>query len=375
MDKENISIESASGSIRRYRLEGGIGRAEIFQINPFEDPRWSDLVKRHPRSSVFHTSEWLRTLNRTYGFTPIVFSTTAPGDELQDGVVFCQVNSWLTGNRLASLPFSDHCEPLVENSASLNVILAAVSRQLRDTRTRYAEIRPACSFELNDKFTHSSVSYSLHRLDLRPNLETLFSSCHKDSTQRKVLRAERERLIYEEGRSDNLFRVFYRLMVETRRRHGLPPQPEAWFKNLIRHFGDNLKFRVAFRDGTAAAAILTLQHKDTLVYKYGCSDSSFHRFGPVQFLFWKAIVDAKGQGLNVFDLGRSDLDNPGLITFKDRLGSTRSAITYHRFSADPGRPAAFSGAGAKWNLPRTIVSRLPQRVLRALGCVMYRHVG
>ena len=86
---------------------------------------------------------------------------------------------------------------------------------------------------------------------------------------------------------------FYRLMLLTRRRHNIPPQPKRWFQNLIECFGGALKIRVAFKDSRAISAILTLRHKDTLVYKYGCSDAQFHRLGGVQFLFWKSI--SRGQ--------------------------------------------------------------------------------
>ena len=50
------------------------------------------------------------------------------------------------------------------------------------------------------------------------------------------------------------------------------------------------------------AAILTFRHKDTLVYKFGCSDARFNNLGGTQFLFWKAIQQANLAGLRVFDL-------------------------------------------------------------------------
>ena len=43
-------------------------------------------------------------------------------------------------------------------------------------------------------------------------------------------------------------------------------------RNLIACLGDNVKIRVASKDGRPVASILTLRHKRTLVYKYGCSD-------------------------------------------------------------------------------------------------------
>ena len=63
----------------------------IHVINPLSDGRWDDLVPRHPRASVFHRRGWLEALNRTYGYTPLVFTSAPEGQPLKDGVVFCQV--------------------------------------------------------------------------------------------------------------------------------------------------------------------------------------------------------------------------------------------------------------------------------------------
>ena len=56
---------------------------------------------------------------------------------------------------------------------------------------------------------------------------------------------KRKALTCENGNTESLLRNFYQLMVTTRRRHGLPAQPIAWFQNLIRCFGPNLTISVA----------------------------------------------------------------------------------------------------------------------------------
>src|SRR5262245_20006552 len=91
----------------------------VHQLDPLSDPRWKDLVAWHPDASVFHPSAWLGALQRSYGYQPVAYTTSAPGAPLGDGIVFCRVESWLTGRRLVSLPFSDHCAPLVERVTAL----------------------------------------------------------------------------------------------------------------------------------------------------------------------------------------------------------------------------------------------------------------
>ena len=75
--------------------------------------------------------------------------------------------------------------------------------------------------------------------------DELFQGLHKDSIQRKINRARREGLRYEEGRSDSLLHEFYRLTMITRRRQALPPPPFVWFRNVVDCLGEQVKIRVA----------------------------------------------------------------------------------------------------------------------------------
>src|ERR1700683_255821 len=100
----------------------------VYEINPLCDPRWEALVQSHPRSSVFHSTNWLRALQTAYGYDPLVVTTCSPDAALTNGLLFCRVNSWLTGRRFVSLSFSDHCAPLVSNSTELDNLLLHMRR-------------------------------------------------------------------------------------------------------------------------------------------------------------------------------------------------------------------------------------------------------
>src|SRR5262249_12771282 len=150
----------------------------------------------------------------------------------------------------------------------------------------------------------------------------------------------------------------------TRRRHQLPPHPRDWFRNVLDCLGDRAKIWMALKDGHPIVSILTLSFKDVLVYKYGCSDERFHNLGGMHFLFWKAIEEGKRNGARELDLGRSDLDNPGLITFKDRWGASRSQLTYWRY---PARQAQAAAPNWRMQVAKKIIAHVPDRYLIAAG--------
>ncbi|MHB8541720.1 MAG: GNAT family N-acetyltransferase [Candidatus Acidiferrales bacterium] len=350
----------------------------VYKIAPLRNPRWENFLGSQPCASIFHGTAWLEALRRTYGYEPIVYTTSPAGSELRNGVVFCQVESWLTGRRLVSLPFSDHCEPLFDDPEELGLILGALEDGSERSRAwDYIEMRPLCHHEIKTSFHQSTYDYALHRLDLAPSLSQLFGGLHRDSTQRKIRRAERELLRYEDGRSESLLSSFYRLLILTRRRRGVPPQPLQWFRNLIDCLGEALQIRVAFQGSRPVAAILTLRSKDTLLYKYGCSDAQFHNLGGMHFLLWRSIEEAKSAGLRTFDLGRSDCDNAGLIRFKERWGAIRSSLIYSRYTTSIESRDNYKPREAQWNLrfAKRLLSHVPGRVLSMAGDVLYKHIG
>jgi hypothetical protein len=342
----------------------------VYEIDPLQDHRWSTLVESHPRSSVFHTTQWLEALRRTYDYTPKAFTTSPPGTLLTNGIVFCQVDSWLTGPRLVSLPFSDHCDPLLRHVEDLNALLAEV-RKKTSGKLRYTEIRPR-SIEVGAQCGFRAHSqYYLHVLKLHASIEELHSRLHKNSIQRKIRRAQREHVLSDQGQSEEMLKEFYGLLVLTRRRHRLPPQPFAWFRNLVDCFGNLLTIRVARVNGQPIASILTLRHKQRIVYKYGCSDVRFHSLGGMPFLFWQAIQEAKLEQLRELDLGRSEPSNTGLIRFKDHLGAGRTSLSYARLS----RKAHDGERGVQSQFVQRFLSLLPDNLFRLSGEIFYRHVG
>jgi len=344
----------------------------VFEIDPQKDRRWAALVESHPCSSIFHTPEWLDALRKTYGYTPIVLTTCPDATLLTNGIVVCHVKSWLTGSKLVSVPFSDHCDPLVQDQTQLKVLLAAIRDQTAG-KSRYAEIRPR--FIEPEAGDWAALNpYCFHAIDLRPSLEELHSNLHKDGVQRKIRRADREGVVLTEGRSDLLITQFYRLMVLTRRRHGLPPQPESWFRMLVECLGPRLTIHVASAGGQPIASILTLRHKQTLVYKYGCSDERFHNIGAMPRLFWHAIQKAKSENLEEFDLGRSDEDNPGLVRFKDHLGASKTSITYWQFPKPSGSRGGLNAA-LQSSVVQSMLHRMPDSLFRLAGRIFYRHAG
>jgi CelD/BcsL family acetyltransferase involved in cellulose biosynthesis len=349
--------------------------AEVSVLDPLCDSRWSEFIERHPDASVFHSTGWLEALRRTYGYEPLVVTTSGEGEPLSNGIVVCKVRSWVTGSRVVSLPFSDHCDPLADDTRALEMLIAFLKAEVKRGRYGYLEMRTLRQLDsgVPERLClEKGEAYCIHQLNLTRSLDELFHKFHKSCVQRKIRKAEREGLLCEEGWSEDLLPKFYKLLLQTRRRHQLPPQSLAWFRNLADCLGRKLKVRVVSKDGRPLAGIITIHFRDTVVYKYGCSDAQYHNLGGMFLLMWHAIQDAKASGAHSFDLGRSERENAGLVTFKEHWGATKSPLPYHRYSAGIN-PDIQSG----WKLwiVRKTCAYLPDPLLQILGSVLYKHVG
>jgi hypothetical protein len=346
----------------------------VYELDPLTDSRWPNFLSRHPQTSIFHTREWLEALRQTYGYRPIVF-TTSKGEQLSNGIVFCRVQSWLTGKRLVSLPFSDHCQPLADGDHARTIF--EYLQNYRDKEgLRYVELRPLPEehgTQVSSYFSDSEI-FSFQRIDLSPDIDTLYKRFHDSCIRRKIKRAVRENLDYEFGRSDELLGKFRQLLLLTRRRHKLPPQPASWFQNLVRYLGDQVTFHLLSKDGVPISSIVTLSYKDSIVYKYGCSDASFNNLGGTPLLFWNVIQQAKEKGAKEFDLGRSDHGDQGLIAFKEHLGAVSTELHYYRNPASVSHLKAESEQ-KEASFVRQALSRLPDPLLAGAGELFYRHMG
>lgn len=338
----------------------------IYWTNPLTDSRWAELTARRPAASVFHSREWLQSLRRAYGFEPVAITTCPPGAALVNAIPLCRVRSMLTGNRLTSLPFSDHCQPL-GTQEEIAAILPSLIETLENEKLKYIELRPLEPVPL-PKFAPSQ-KFILHTLDLRRPPDEIFREFHESCIRRKIRRAAREGLTAEAGRTREFIDEFYRLQVATRQKHGLPPQPKRWFECLMASMGEKAEIRVARFQGRAVAAILMLRHNRTETYKYGCSDAADSSLGGTQLIFWEAIKDACARGMQTLDLGRSDIEETGLQMFKQRWGAKAQTIAYFEY------PLRRNAARLNPGLTAKVFSRLPKLLLTAAGRLLYRHIA
>jgi lipid II:glycine glycyltransferase (peptidoglycan interpeptide bridge formation enzyme) len=339
----------------------------ISLANP-PDERWLEFALSHPQANIFHHPAWINLLEKCYHYQAFLVTFEEEG-KICSGVPMMFVKSQLTGKRLISIPFSDYCIPLSNNDFYLNCLtekLIQLSHEFKDIpiqlRWQYPQ-HPMLS---------NNTPYVFHTLQLNPDVELVAKGFHP--THRRNIRIAQEKGIrIEMGTETKQLKEFYKLHLQTRRRQGVPIQPWNFFQLLGEElFKRDLGFvLLAYKDEQCIAGGVFLNWNKTLTYKFGASLPEYQAWRPNNLLFWSAIRWGCENGFKIFDLGRTDLENKGLIRFKKGWGTDEMQLVYTNLSNK-----LLSTSSKRFShVMETVIQNSPAWVCRATGELLYKHFG
>lgn len=333
--------------------------------------QWDQYVRSHPRGTPFHASGWLETIRKTYKYNPVLYACFNEGNEMNGIFPSFHIKSFLTGNRVVSIPFSDYGGPLFSGHNDTDRIASIIDN-----------FRKCRSFEIRSDLNGNSGfsfhnHYIYHVLDLTPGPDALMKSIDRKTTRYSIRKAEKIGVHIEKSNTLEGMKEFYHLNVLTRKKHGLPPQPFAFFlqlqKNLVSR--DEAFILLASHEGKNIGAGLFLKFRETVYFKYSASDPEhLAQKSPNHLLTWRAIVDACENGFKYLDFGRTSSSNPGLAKYKEMWGAKPVELPYYYYpnthSIKPNTEDELS-----YRMITRICRHLPESWLVVFGSLIYRHIG
>jgi len=338
-------------------------------LDPVHDPSWDHVVALHRDADCFHTSAWAKVLHQTYNHQPFYLQFSR-GRRLTALTPLMEVRSPFTGRRGVCLPFSDACEPLIFDPEAVGLVRDQLVRFAQERRWKHLEIRGGKSFQLAPS---AATKFYGHTLDLRSGAEEL-TTRFASPVRRAIRKAERSDVSAAVVRNRPAISDFYRLHVQTRRRHGLPPQPASFFLNIYEHIiRPGLGFIVLARRGSRpiAAAIFFRFGKNAL-YKYGASDKRFQEFRANNLVMWRGIQFLARNAAEKLHFGRTACENDGLRRFKLSWGTEEETIDYFRIDSSGGQ--CLIAAPHHSGFHKRIFGRLPLAFNRLAGSMIYPHL-
>lgn len=343
-------------------------QTQIQILDPLSCKNWDERLDPHENLSFFHGLAWARVLFETYYYQPLYFCTVN-ADSIVNLLPVMEVKSFLTGRRGVSLPFTDYCEPLLEDGTDLDLLLKDV-RQYGITRGwKWFQVRGG-----NVADAVPDQQYWVHELILETDTDALFSKL-SSAKRRNIRKAQSQTVLIQRSTDQSALDAYYRLHCRTRKRQGVPPQPYRFFSKIFEHviFGGQGQVILALHQQQVVAGSIFFHFRNKALYKFGASDMSFQHLRANDLVMWEAIRWYAANNYHRFCFGRTEMENTGLRRFKLDWGAQERTVNYYRY--DMRKETFVTTQSAVKPAHKLFFQMLPVPALKAFGSIAYRHMG
>lgn len=353
--------------------------SKIKMIDPLKDRRWDNFIKNNEYSTVYHHSVWKELLYKTFNHMEAkYFVLEDNSNNIIAGIPLYHVKSWMTGDRLVSVPFASVCRPLVSKPEDFEKLIEFIIEKVNEYKCSYLEMRIRDDQPMLIMNGLKGIcQFKSHVLKLDKDLDSLRKSFHKTSIQQRIKRAEREGLTERLASSENDMKAFYCLFTKQRlKKFGLPPHPYRLFKNMweILRPKDMLNLHIIEYENRVIAGMLVLKFNRIAISEHSASDSRYIKSGPNQLLWWKAIETSHMEGFEFFDLGKSSIKEKGLIEFKSRWQPQEYNL-YQFYFPDVKGVYSSQHESLKYKLMNIMWRHTPLPIAKMGGDFLYNHMG
>jgi hypothetical protein len=348
-------------------------------IDPVQDRRWDRFVESHPFGWICHLAAWKAVLERSFpqmkAYYLALFDTS--GENIIAGLPIYQVKSWITGNRLVSIPFATICDPLVSTSHQATDLLDAALGLFYGRNNSVMEVRALQATHLIEDNRVEKVSfYKTHFLNLEQPLDHIRSRIVDRCVRRSISKALKSQLEIRLAETVDDLKVFYNLHKKTRRRLGLPCQPYGFIDNLWRNFHnkEQMHLLIAMDRNNSCAALIVFSFGNRVSAEFLATDDHYLNSGVNHLLYWSAIAMAQEKGATVFDFGRTSPRNPGLMSFKGRWGTDLADLSQFYYPKTRAK-RLYEEETLRYKAVRILCRRTPLGMQHLIGGLLYRHLG
>jgi len=343
---------------------------------------WDAYLEASRRATVYHTLEWRSILKDIFRYeTRYAVCRNGAGD-IAALLPIAMVRSWITGNRVDSLPFSQYGGPLVSDTGALECIVEHLKEYLR-YGFQYVRLRARDPLEQNSVMRSSlklSEYHSRCAIPLQSRIEDdVWKSMNKSSVRWAIGRSARAGVVVEFGLHLNGINRVKDLMFQTCRKHGVP----SYSPRLLKAIGDVLvpknlaRIFLARLDKKIIATLILFTMNKEAIYAYSFSDPNYLKFYPNNALIWAAIKWSLNNGLREFDMGVSSPQDNRLLSFKMRWGAIEDKLHDYYISKDKQADIVLDRRASRKYRLATLAWRflLPNFLTETIGPKLVSHFG
>lgn len=348
-------------------------------IDPGHDARWDAFVRAQEPATAYHLGAWAKVLRGAYGYRPRYVALETADGELAAVMPLFYGRGLLTKARLSSMPVARVAGPL-GGSLEQQTALIQHARSLADTAGIERLLVRSTTAGLADRLPllEQEPDQPTWRTPLPSDEVSLMPQLRESSKRvvRSIAKAEKAGVTVRLAHSHDDLRRFYKLYLQTMRKHGALPRSFRQLSLARKHLGpDVFKLFVAELDDKIIAGGVFHAFGDTLELLYNASEPESVAQAPNFALYSAAMRWAIEAGYRTFDFGGA-LEGSSLGEFKRRWGAEPVPIWLYEYLTDASargqreEPPALSEGGGSSLSP--VLERSPLLLTRLLGAAAYR---
>lgn len=327
---------------------------------------WVELAGECPASTIYQRRPWLTALVSTYGFDLRAATLREPGGQVVAGALFARGKNPFA-RKWTSLPCSDSAPLLTrDEQAGAELLDCIAASELASEGL--VEIRGSAAFQ-----PWQTVNcFTDWQLDLDRPMAAIERSM-AGNFRRQLRRGLEGSYQIEVGRTLENLRCFYRLMLLTRQRLGMPTQPWRFFKQVFLSFSaaGELEVWICSQGGMPVVAMVMLCDGPDVHYKWSA------RLEPTPpgatHVLMGVVLENYSKRYRCMNLGRADQRNLGLTRFKKEVGAKPYPLPYTYMPRVPANVSPEVHSDSQRRLSE-LWRRLPLPITRMLGAVLYRYL-
>ncbi|HEU4364439.1 MAG TPA: GNAT family N-acetyltransferase [Candidatus Krumholzibacteria bacterium] len=271
--------------------------------------RYAEILEHFAEGSVYHTPAWLRVwedLGAELAFVEVDAETMVP--------FVCKGAGAL--RRAYSLPFDTYGGPVTARSNG-PVSFEGIIERLDSPSVRVADFGAVVASR-----NGALRPVATHIVDLGGGYDAAARN-YTDANRRNIRQAVDHGVRVAAVSQHAVTRDFYRLHLQTVKRHGARPLPMAFFESVYARLvsAGAATFYLAFHQDRVVAGNLVLRHRDRSYDWMWVYDDRMAPLRATNLMLDHAIRDEAGRGSRELNLGASPNDRLGSVRFKQSFGA------------------------------------------------------
>lgn len=338
----------------------------IREMNRADVLRWDTFVASCPDATFFHRAGWKRVIEDAFGHRTWFLYAERNG-RIEGVLPLAQINSYLFGNSLMSLPFCVY-GGVAANSAEAVAMLTAAAQQkaealgvdaleMRNLESRYPD------------WAHKDL-YVTFRKEIDPDPEQNLNNIPRK--QRAMVRKGIQAGLQSEW-DDGIAR-FYDAYSRSVHALGTPVFSRRYFEILKNEFGDDCRVLTITKDGRTVASVMNFYFRDEVLPYYGGGTEEARELKGNDFMYWELMRRSAEEGIRIFDYGRSK-QGTGSYSFKKNWGFEPTPLHYEYHLVKAKDVPEVNPMNPKYQLFIKLWRKMPLPVTQWLGPHIVKNLG